>query len=70
MVELLKDAQRGYVQVSVELALPSPISRYTTTKLGKVVENVLKQNNTLDLEEMYFEVPANLIWLYRTVFKI
>ena len=30
--------------------------RYTTTKLGKVVENVLKQNNTLNLEEMYFEV--------------
>ena len=23
-----------------------------------MVENVLKQNNTLDLEEMYFEVPA------------
>ena len=33
-------------------------ARYTTTKLGKVVENVLKQNNTLDLEEMYFEVRA------------
>ena len=29
--------------------------RYTTTKLGKVMENVLKQNNTLNLEEMYFE---------------
>ena len=36
--------------------LVSNLARYTTTKLGKVVENVLKQNNTLDLEEMYFEV--------------
>ena len=40
--------------VLIELALI--LCRYTTTKLGKVVENVLKQNNTLDLEEMYFEV--------------
>ena len=28
---------------------------YTTVKLGILMENTLKQNNTLDIEEMYFD---------------
>ena len=53
----------------IRKVLKEDMFKYSTTKLGKSMEKVLKQNITLDIEELYFtdveEAPDHEVCLIR-----